>query len=74
MDFPNVRLKSKVYGTDGSWFCEPGDKKMLARIKKTLAECRALEPAAGWYLETCGTEAGWRRVDDAGEAFMFIWV
>ena len=56
-----VRLMNKFHESGGEYYMDPDDAKMLARIKKDLADARREEPKFGWHLETRGTHATWHR-------------
>ncbi len=56
-----VRLMNKFHESGGEYYMDPDDTKMLARIKKDLADARREEPNFGWHLETRGTHATWHR-------------
>ncbi len=64
-DFTTVRLRGKYGGSGGEYYADPGDKRMLSRIKKDLESYRKEEPSFDWYLETRGSERGWHRANES---------
>jgi hypothetical protein len=61
MNQPTVRIVNDHREIDGQYYCDPGDERQLARIRRDLAVCQEAEPGSGWHLETRGTSAAWRR-------------
>ncbi len=58
LEYGNVRLVS-AHGDDERWVMQPDDTAARERAIALLEEYNALEPDAGWRLETRGTIAGW---------------
>ena len=59
MDGFNVRFVTGDHREAMRTRIRPGYAKGMERIKKELAEFRALEPSRGWHVETCGNYTGW---------------
>ncbi len=59
-----MRLTNKYHENGGEWYLDYDDKKMMARIKKDLADAQREEPNWDWHLETRGTISTWHRMKD----------
>jgi len=55
MAFTTLRLRNTLGENAGEWFAET----VTDYHYRTLKECRAEEPSAGWRLQTRGLSTGW---------------